>query len=436
MGIQKGKSMINKFENRYAIAFALKNKDDKYLFVFRNEKRKEYPNSWSLPSGRISESEYNYILENNIVPSKTAKKLVDECFVSCPNLEPKFLNCGTRQRENYRLNMILATDNLYTLPEVSDKKYSGADFFELKEALGKSNYIVGTCVSLLLNHMITIDYKYFDLSKNYIECSPEMYRENQYQYLDTIKTEELWEYNSSNYSLMIDRLSGTDGDIIRKLTIDRYLDKYFEEKNRRDEKIVDLGCGNGDLVFNLKNKGFYIKGLDLNPDPLGKYKYLSLEKGDIKNSHLIFKEKFSILVFNLVFPWIEDIEEVARTTQRIASDGARVIITLLPLEFSRDGRWIKYENEYAWESNKERSNRPFYTMINFSVGPVRYFPRSTYDYITAFSKCNFHLTMARYLHLDSMLDESEKIRILNDNTNISRFKNIPAFQILEFKKAG
>jgi predicted TPR repeat methyltransferase len=79
------------------------------------------------------------------------------------------------------------------------------------------------------------------------------------------------------------------------------------------KKILDLGCGKGELVCYLSDKGFDVKGVDIS-DVAIKYGQekcgngASFILGDLENFSKVLKqeEKFDLIFLKFVFSFIED----------------------------------------------------------------------------------------------------------------------------------
>lgn len=88
----------------------------------------------------------------------------------------------------------------------------------------------------------------------------------------------------------------------------------IEQNNKKREKVLELGPGTGDLLFELKKKGFIVQGVDINPS-LAK-PGLKIKKRDL-NKKLPFKdESFDIVialeVLEHLFNPFFTLEEMAR----------------------------------------------------------------------------------------------------------------------------
>src|SRR5690625_3393796 len=58
----------------------------------------------------------------------------------------------------------------------------------------------------------------------------------------------------------------------------KFLTKILEEKNLQIEKIVDLGCGTGEITIQLAKRGFDVTGVDKSEDMLAVGSHKSIER--------------------------------------------------------------------------------------------------------------------------------------------------------------
>jgi len=420
--------------NKYAIAVAFQFAENKFLFVQRNKDKSEYPDLWSLPSMSIKRDEYYTLISKKQITGTLAGKFAKKCFVGFTANSIRVVKIGDRIRKSYHLHLILAYAPITLIPNVQSKKYQNAISCSLQEILDRTNYMIGTCISMLLSNEVSKDYAAVNLSRQYIECSPEIYNSSIKKELDKISTPDLWRLNADNYNLLVNYKSGTDGSEVREVMLDRFMIKYIKNNCSNSEKLIDIGCGNGALVNMLSNQGYNIIGTDLCPNVSKDFNQSLFIEGDIEKVIPKLKKKYSYLIFNLVLQWIEDIEGTITLLEKIISPQGRVLISLIPPEFSRNGRWINDGRQYLWEFENPLPTKPYMTMLNYSVGPLRYFPRATNDYINAFAKRKYNLSMVKYLYIDSMVSDSEMTQLFKVKENISRYTKIPAFLILEFKK--
>lgn len=420
-------------KDKYAIAAVLSNSDKDWLFAKRSLNLSEYKNFWSLPSTVVSKEEYNEILRLGTVSKDTQKKLWNKCFIGRRSIELKFIRSAIRQRSNYRLNMALVGGKITRLLEPNKKKYTKIEFMGILDVLQRQDFKVGTCISLLIQEMV--EQAKIDSALNYLEISPEL--SDSKIPLDEISSEELWLQALPNYLLLNAGESGSDGALIKNHTLDRFLKNYINTLKPRNLTILDLGCGSGDLVYKLVVGGYQAIGVDLYPDPIGKFSFsdqkLDLHKCKAENIHqIIEKESVSIVIMNLFAQWLHDLHAVAKSIKKIIKKRGRVLLTIVPPEYSKNGYWNFVEGEYNWVVTEPLRRKPFLVMINRTIGPVRYYPRTTPDYISSFTNSGFLCSNSEYIYIDSLLNDEEINDMFLKRPDLRRHTKIPVFLILEF----
>jgi SAM-dependent methyltransferase len=102
----------------------------------------------------------------------------------------------------------------------------------------------------------------------------------------------------------------------------RFIDGFLS-KNAKGKKILDIGCGDGDLVEKYRNQGYDMQGLDLN------YSSEFVKKGSILN--LPYKnESFDVLLCLDVLQYLDfDGQEKALCEmKRVLKKGGSILLTL------------------------------------------------------------------------------------------------------------
>lgn len=74
--------------------------------------------------------------------------------------------------------------------------------------------------------------------------------------------------------------------------INYYFNKFIVED---EKKILDIGCGTGELIYYLKEKGYKVHGIEPSKEASDKSmeKVLNIYNGDLENFYNTTKEKFS-----------------------------------------------------------------------------------------------------------------------------------------------
>lgn len=72
-----------------------------------------------------------------------------------------------------------------------------------------------------------------------------------------------------------------------------FIKEIFKNKENKEIKILDIGCGAGYLIYDLKQKGFNVKGIDYSENAIE----LCEQRGLVKD-----EDVFNMDIFNLLFP--------------------------------------------------------------------------------------------------------------------------------------
>lgn len=422
----KGKDML---PEKYAVAAAISSPTGAMLFGLRSDKVSEYRNTWSLPSCVVTRDEFLALCSTKELNSSAKKTLSDKCFEA--DLDQKLILVQTvvRQRRGYTLHLALVAGDLDFLPRPSSK-YSRLDWLSLHDALDRLEYQVGTCVALLTRTMI--ERGELDYSLQFIEVPPDI--ADSKRPIEDYSPSELWAREAFSYATLRSQGFESDAEYIRDLTLERFLDRYFS--SRKPLRVLDVGCGQGDLVAKLKKAGHDASGIDLQPDPLKKHPDLDLRVGDIDRLTESFPDqKYDLVVLNMVVQWIEDLEHVASQIMAILDVGGCVLISLVPPEHAKNGEWELRDGQFQRLTTAPLRRGQFLSMIGHSVGPLWYFPRTIPEYIHIFGKCGLPCSDATYIFIDSFLSPKELEDVLREHPELTRHQLIPTFLTMEFRKA-
>ncbi len=144
--------------------------------------------------------------------------------------------------------------------------------------------------------------------------------------------------------------------------------KYFDVASLVPEgkRVLDVGCGCGQLGALLKKKECIVNGVDISLDRLEFRKdYNMVWESNIENFN--FKRtlgNYDVVVFSDVLEHLASAESVLRKTNAILAYGGRVIISLPNVAFFLNrwnllrGRW-----DYAEEGILDRTHLKFFTLL-------------------------------------------------------------------------
>ena len=139
--------------------------------------------------------------------------------------------------------------------------------------------------------------------------------------------------------------------------------QFFIDNIEKDSKVLDVGCGSGELSFDLAKKALMVVGIDLNQ----KYLERAKEKNKTENIEYIlgdatsynFNNKFDIVVLSNVLEHIENRTDFFKKIKPLASK----FLIRVPM-LNRD--WISlYKKEMGVEYRLDKTHFVEYTKEDF-----------------------------------------------------------------------
>ncbi len=95
---------------------------------------------------------------------------------------------------------------------------------------------------------------------------------------------------------------------------------------KKDEKILDLGCGEGTLAKEIQNQGASVIGVDLSENMVIKAKENGIEAFVMGVTNLQFEDKTFDKVFsNAVLHWVKDLDKSAKEIARILKKNGKFV---------------------------------------------------------------------------------------------------------------
>lgn len=139
--------------------------------------------------------------------------------------------------------------------------------------------------------------------------------------------------------------------------------QFFLNNIREGDRILDIGCGNGALTFDLASKAESVLALDLNKKniTLARKNYsapnIEYRIGDATQG--LFKQEFDVIVLSNV---LEHIEDRVRFLSKVKKLGPKFLLRV-PLQ-NRD--WLTlYKKELGCEWRLDKTHFTEYTLNSF-----------------------------------------------------------------------
>ncbi len=120
--------------------------------------------------------------------------------------------------------------------------------------------------------------------------------------------------------------------------------RYLEEYLPADSRILDAGCGAGELALKLKETGHRVTGLDVETEEVEKARALGVETKQVNFLH--FQEgSFDAIVFSFSLHHIFPLDEAVEHAERLLVPGGLLLA-----------------EEFAWDEMDQNTARWFYGM--------------------------------------------------------------------------
>jgi trans-aconitate methyltransferase len=99
---------------------------------------------------------------------------------------------------------------------------------------------------------------------------------------------------------------------------------------QKEERILDLGCGTGQLTFEISEAGGEVVGMDNSPEMIAKakanYPHLKFEVKDA--THFQFDKKFDAVFSNATLHWINDQKNAIKCIYNNLKEGGRFVFEM------------------------------------------------------------------------------------------------------------
>ena len=158
---------------------------------------------------------------------------------------------------------------------------------------------------------------------------------------------------------------------------------------QHNERILDLGCGTGELAQAISEKGATVVGLDADPQMIAKVKHqfpaVNFQVADARSFH--FPEPFDAVFSNAALHWVPESERVVASIAKALKPGGRFVA-----EFGGKGN-VGAIAKYLDEATNPKLN-PWY------------FP-SIADYSSLLEKYDLEVIFAQLYDRPTPLNEGE-----------------------------
>ncbi|MCX6215742.1 methyltransferase domain-containing protein [Spirosoma sp.] len=163
-----------------------------------------------------------------------------------------------------------------------------------------------------------------------------------------------------------------------------------------DERILDLGCGTGELTAQIAESGAEVVGLDASPSMIAKarqsFPHLSFQEGDARNFGA--NQPFDALFSNATLHWVKETDQpsVLSAAFNALKPSGRFVA-----ELGGQGNVVRILNALAKALNELGMPQP--------VNP-NFFP-SVGQYTTMLETAGFSVTLAQFFDRDTPLTDPE-----------------------------
>jgi len=94
---------------------------------------------------------------------------------------------------------------------------------------------------------------------------------------------------------------------------------------QKQEKILDLGCGEGSLALEIQKYGSRVIGVDLSADMINKAKFKGVEAYQMEATALAFSKEFDAVFSNAVLHWVKDAPLAIAQVEKVLKPKGRFV---------------------------------------------------------------------------------------------------------------
>jgi trans-aconitate methyltransferase len=192
---------------------------------------------------------------------------------------------------------------------------------------------------------------------------------------------------------------------------------------KRNERILDLGCGSGQLTFKINESAKEVIGIDKSPEMIqdAKSKYKNIEFKVADASNFMFNEKFDVIFSNATLHWVTDYKGAIESMFKNLNPNGKIV-----LEFGGKGNVQTIVNQLRSSLDKRG-------YLEQSELKLWYFP-SIAEYSTELESKGFRVIMAQHFDRPTELaDENSGIKDWISMFGNDFFKNVTTNHIEEIK---
>lgn len=159
------------------------------------------------------------------------------------------------------------------------------------------------------------------------------------------------------------------------------------------ERILDLGCGSGELTQQIAEQGAQVIGIDTSAEMLARAhaQFPTIDLYQMDATNMSFTEPFDAIFSNAVIHWVSDYEAAVQQMAKVLKPGGRLVI-----EFGGKNNVASIVKAIADQL----------AAFGYSFTPFWFFP-SIGDYTPILEKYGFGIRLAQQYDRDTLLTDPE-----------------------------
>jgi len=156
---------------------------------------------------------------------------------------------------------------------------------------------------------------------------------------------------------------------------------------KKDETILDLGCGDGTLAVEMEKFGADVTAVDLSESMVAKTKEKGIKSSVMSATELTFENEFDAVFSNAVLHWVKDADEAIKKISKSLKQNGRFIAEFGGygnIQYLTDAMQEVFNNhkEFGslnnpWYFPKDTDYRQLLEENDFDVEYIELIPRAT-----------------------------------------------------------